>query len=1075
MAAEGSKPDDSFPPRVGPYRLDARLGAGGMGEVYRGHDPRLDRPVALKRVRPDARDPDKARYMFRREARLVARLNHPTITQVHDLLEDPEGDWLVMELVTGQTLSQHLQEREFSPSEAMKIGAGIATGLAAAHDAGLVHRDLKTDNVMLTPSGGVKILDFGIARRLPDEDGSPLTTTLSREGVLVGTVVAMSPEQAAGQKVDHRSDLFSLGSLLYQLLTGDPPFVGNNAYETLSRICLSKEVPVHELEPDVPRAVSRFVAHLLQKDPDGRPQSAAEVVDMAERLAQDPETNVSPDLEELEETLAQGELAPFAGDAAKAAAMTTGRMVCTFLTSELADNAWLLGRLGDPAVTGTLDQHRTLMLGLLERHHGRQIEQPEGFVAFFDRPDQAVRWALDYHTGLRELPTPEDETLGARVGVHTGDVVLKARTADEIQSGMPPFEVSGPAQTQAEHYMRLASRGQTLVSREIYDQVHETPLDAETLAGLVRWHGHSTYRVSETNEIIDVFEVGVEGLAPWTPPANTGQIQRWTPPAPRSRRLASMAAIIVLVLVLVGAGAYFWWINRPPPELLYVALPETVVSAPEARLEELQLKAGAVHSGLLQGLLGYHRIAVVEPPAHAAPTDDPKLIANELGTDEVLTSELLCTAELCQIVLKRVRGADGSLVWHHKFTEPNLSLLDWSYSTASQLRAGYSEFRSDGAEPDFYVSPEDFASYLSVRQELKLRNRNSAFEELIRRLTRLRESSPRFVEAYLQAAGHLRVRFSELRDRAVLEQAEEILELGLTVAPQDPRLLREMATLQMDTGQVDKASATLAIVEALQPGDASLMARRALILELQGKAVEALELMKESVRRQPSWAQLAIYSDMARRSGKVELAKETLALLLEKSPENYSGLARLADIELVAGSLERAVELYRQLVDLSSDAVDLSNLGVAYLLVRDYEKAMESFRLALEQAPDSPGMLLNLADAELLAGNEELALARYGAVIEQVDKDPNATSLLTIKAQAQARLGRLEQAAGSIQSALGQAPENPQVLYEAALVYALIGEQTSALINAKKCLEMGVEPRWFDFPWFDTIRPRLLG
>ena len=284
------QPPEPLPDHIGPYRVVDRLGRGGMGEVLRAHDDRLDRPVALKRVHTDARDPEKARQRFRREAQAVALLSHPAIVQVHDWVESDDQDWLVMELVEGRSLEELIAEGPLSPARSVSIAHDVAAGLAAAHEAGLVHRDLKAANVIVTaagaaapgrPSAGrIKILDFGLAKLVESGPATKaeLKTTLTVEGQVVGTVSAMSPEQALGRPVDHRSDLFSLGTLLYEMLSGVLPFEGDTPVETLTRICTMKEKPLRQLDPELPEDLSRLVDHLLEKEPARRPTGAREVI-----------------------------------------------------------------------------------------------------------------------------------------------------------------------------------------------------------------------------------------------------------------------------------------------------------------------------------------------------------------------------------------------------------------------------------------------------------------------------------------------------------------------------------------------------------------------------------------------------------------------------------------------------------------------------------------------------------------------------------------------------------------------------------------------------------------------------
>jgi tetratricopeptide (TPR) repeat protein len=261
---------------IGPYRLVERLAAGGMGEVWRAWDGRLKRPVAVKHILPHILDQPGARERFRREAEAGARLTHPAVVQIYDLVESPEGDWLVMELVVGETLRQLLSAGPLALPSAVLWGGEIARGLAAAHAEGILHRDLKAGNVMITAAGHAKVLDFGIARALSLEGGEQ-EVTLSHPGMVVGTSYAMSPEQVLGLPLDPRSDLFSLGSLLYEMLTGEAPFRASTAAATQARVCSYRPLPVRRLRADIPAEISALVERLLEKEPNARPRDAGEV------------------------------------------------------------------------------------------------------------------------------------------------------------------------------------------------------------------------------------------------------------------------------------------------------------------------------------------------------------------------------------------------------------------------------------------------------------------------------------------------------------------------------------------------------------------------------------------------------------------------------------------------------------------------------------------------------------------------------------------------------------------------------------------------------------------------------
>lgn len=260
---------------IGPYQISERIGTGGMGEVFKARDDRLDRWVAIKRIRPGKEDTDENRQRFDREARATAKLNHPSVVHIYDTLLDGESHCIVMEYVEGPTLQSMTAEGPLSALRATEIGREIAEGLAAAHAKHILHRDLKTENIMVPPEGRAKILDFGLAKPLISKE---FDSSLTGKGQLVGTSRAMSPEYVGGDKVDHRSDLFALGVLLYEISTGQSPFKAQNTLATLKQVIVHQQPPVRELNPDMPQEFSDLVDRLLEKSPEDRPQSASEVV-----------------------------------------------------------------------------------------------------------------------------------------------------------------------------------------------------------------------------------------------------------------------------------------------------------------------------------------------------------------------------------------------------------------------------------------------------------------------------------------------------------------------------------------------------------------------------------------------------------------------------------------------------------------------------------------------------------------------------------------------------------------------------------------------------------------------------
>jgi Tol biopolymer transport system component len=259
---------------IGPYEVRGIVGTGGMGEVYRAHDLRLDRDVALK-VLPAESATDRLRLRrFEREARVVSQLNHPNIVTIYDIGDTASGLYIAMELVDGRTLRELLRGGPLPLDRLLLVAEQIASALACAHAAGIVHRDLKPENVMVSKGGAVKVLDFGLAKRLPFEggaDGSLETQTDQTEaGLILGTIGYMSPEQALGKPVHYGSDQFSLGSILYEMATGKRAFERPSKPETLSAIIREQPEPIQATNGAVPAPLTWIIERCLSKDPAGR-------------------------------------------------------------------------------------------------------------------------------------------------------------------------------------------------------------------------------------------------------------------------------------------------------------------------------------------------------------------------------------------------------------------------------------------------------------------------------------------------------------------------------------------------------------------------------------------------------------------------------------------------------------------------------------------------------------------------------------------------------------------------------------------------------------------------------------
>jgi len=356
---------------LGHYRIAGRLGKGGMGEVYLAEDTKLNRRVALKVLRAEVAGDPERRRRFEREAQAVAALNHPNIVMVHSVEEAEGVHFITMELVEGRTLSELIPKDGLPLGRFFELAAPLADAVSAAHERGITHRDLKPENVMVTGEGRVKVLDFGLAKLM---EGAPAgeaasqfpTATQTEPGRILGTVAYMSPEQAQGKPVDHRSDVFSLGVVLYVMATGRRPFEGDTPASTLAAILKDTPSSVTELKPALPRHLGRIVRRCLHKDPERRYQTVKDIRNELEEL------NKELDSGELQAPLVERARRPLATilTAAGLGVLALGISIyAVFFRGEAAEDAWEIRPL-------------TTMQGW----EGSPTWSPDGSLVAYDKP-----------------------------------------------------------------------------------------------------------------------------------------------------------------------------------------------------------------------------------------------------------------------------------------------------------------------------------------------------------------------------------------------------------------------------------------------------------------------------------------------------------------------------------------------------------------------------------------------------------------------------------------------------------------------------------------------------------------
>ena len=497
------------------YEILGELGAGGMGVVYKARHLRLERLVALKLLPADKAVDEAHRRRFLQEARAASALNHPGIVTIHDIVAHGGADLLVMEIVEGRSLAEHIPPDGLPWREAVGLALQISEAMAVAHAAGILHRDLKPSNVMVLPDARIKVLDFGIAKLLPrggaTDDAHHASAQLTAPGTQPGTPAYMAPEQLLGEALDPRADIFSLGVLLFEMLTGRRPFRGRNMVALVDEILHGNLPSLRGLRPEVPSALAAVVDKALAKQPAKR---FASMDDLAAALCALRVPTTVP-----------GEIAE-------------GISLKTLLVRDLVESTVLM----DDAVAGSedLDQRlQELEGGVLEdsvlkhRDHGRRLAAQDGGLLLFDLPWDAVRFALAFHRIVAEHEQATGSKIETCVAIHLGEVTV----GREISApGTPTFAVDPAARAVASRLLSLTSSRQTLLTNAAFDLARRGARRDDTDVERLSWLAHGAYHFREehcgeerdADEAIDLFEVGVEGLAPLRPPEGTRSAARAT-------------------------------------------------------------------------------------------------------------------------------------------------------------------------------------------------------------------------------------------------------------------------------------------------------------------------------------------------------------------------------------------------------------------------------------------------------------------------------------------------------------------------------------------------------------------
>jgi serine/threonine-protein kinase len=547
------------------------------------------------------------------------------------------------------------------------------------------------------------------------------------------------------------------------------------------------------------------------------------------------------------------------------------------------------------------------------------------------------------------------------------------------------------------------------------------------------------------------------------------------------RRFLQEIAVAVVLAVLAGAG-YLLLHQQPeeppkptqpvPPRPLRVVVPRPQVDGDD---ERLVLAASGVLTASLNALGSLEGVAAVDPLQLVGSPKSAVDMARVAAADEVLAISLEKAGAMGRVTLRRIDGAKGEVLWTENF-DASIEMRDLRLladAVGSRLRRGYpgKHPRKGTFTPDF--RDEDYAAFLDLKQRIDSGNAPAEPKQLAR-LGRIVEQSPRFLEARLLAADIALTLFQTTKEGTYRDQALASAHQAHELAPGDPRPLQRRFRIELAGGDPRAAAETLKELESLLPGDPQILILRASLAESEGRMEEALADLRTAAERLPSWRVLNRLADLEAQNGRIEDARRHLGEILTASPGNIWALENLANLELIFGDLKQAERIYLDLATRAPQSRYWTSLSVARIFLGRFEDATAALRQALSINPADIYTILNLADAELALGNAKEAESNYRKVLGRLEGDRTPGDLSSddamVRAQCLAHLGHTREAVEVTLKVLRKNPDDPYLLQSAALVYTLVGERTSALINAQNALEKGVHPRWFTVPAFAPLQ-----
>jgi serine/threonine protein kinase/TolB-like protein/Flp pilus assembly protein TadD len=914
--------------QLGRYEIRSPIGAGGMGEVYLGHDVQLDRPVAIKLLPPQfTQDEDRLRR-FKQEARATSALNHPNILTIFEIGEAEGAYYIATEFIDGKTLRELMLGSQIKLDEVLEVGIEVASALAAAHDAGIVHRDIKPENIMLRKDGYVKVLDFGLAKLGEQQAGrTARAETLgggshTDPGIVLGTVTYMSPEQARGLKVDGRTDIFSLGIVLYEMIAGRAPFSGATPSDVIVSI-LDREPPPLSLHlPNLLPEMQRIISKALAKDTQQRYQTIKDLQIDLRRLKQRVEfeaemqrtTAAVPITDSFNRGWSQPALSPqqrqeqtLVGLPAQSSGYNqeTVRLDPSQPSKPVMVNVLFIDVVGFSRLHMNRQQQllhelQTIVSGTEEfrdaQQHQQLISRASGdgmALVFFDDPESPVRCALQIGRALlgrTDIPL--------RMGINTGPVFRIINTAGER-------DVVGAGINMAQRVMDSGDAGHILISK--------------TVADILREFGEREEKLDDLGEALVKHDMKVHLFNLYT--SELGNPQRPSKLIARTTQEKTPThkdslAVMPLVNASKDEGA----------EYLSDGITESIIN----NLSQLpQLKVMARHT-----VFRYKGREV-----------DPQEIRRDLGVQKVMMGRVQVFGDNLIITIELVDLMDGSQLWGERYKRKSSDIFELQDEISKEI-SDKLKIKLTGEEERLLTkryteNTEAYKLYLQGRYYLgKLTE--EGIKRGIEKFQEAIEQDPAYALAYAGLAHAFYVQSSNyLPSKVAMPKARAA---ALRALAMDDSLAEAHASLALVKAfyEWDWAGAETEYKRAIElnPGYASAHHWYGWYLALTGRLKEAIAQIRKAHELDP--LSLEINSDLGLSfffAGRYEQALEQFQKALEEEPDSIWTRFFLGWSLEQTGQLEKAIAEYKKARAVDESPLIIAALGHAYALLGRYDEA----------------------------------------------------------------------------------------------------------------------------------------